>query len=122
MRGEAEEEGAEAESPPPMPAFGYASQHPSDLSPSHSRSYQELRPAHGAPLARDMQTYEHLEQSLFKPECSTDGAYLRGRSPGAPPSPEPERRERDDYPLHYQYTPAPPPPPYSHDHHHHQDS
>ncbi|CAH0723045.1 unnamed protein product, partial [Brenthis ino] len=115
-----------AESPPPLP-FGYAPGG-GGLSPSHSRSYQELRPAHAhTPHARDMQTYAHIEETLFKTSPvvsagggSTDGAYLRGRSPELSPSPE----RRDDYrTLHYEpYTPAPPPPPpYTHDHHHHVD-
>ena len=113
-----------ADSPPPL-GFGYAPE-----SPSHSRSYQELRPAHAhaahahAPHARDMQAYAHIEEALFKapgagaaPGGSTDGAYLRGRSPELSPSPE----RRDDYrALHYEpYAPAPPP--YTHDHHHHVD-
>lgn len=122
----ADAEGGREDSPPPLPAFGYAHPHPSDLSPSHSRSYQELRPAAAgpAPHARDMQAYAHLEDALFKPAPApaagppgcTDGAYLRGRSPDLSPSPE----RRDDYRLHYEYAP-PPPPPYSHDHHHHAD-
>ncbi|XP_047029123.1 transcription factor BCFI-like isoform X6 [Helicoverpa zea] len=104
----AEGSGGDAESPPPLPAFGYA---PGALSPSHSRSYQELRPAH----ARDMQAYAHLEE-VFKPGGgSTDGAYLRRSSPDLSPSPE----RRDDFRAHYDYAPAPPP--YSHDHHHHVD-
>ncbi|XP_049698270.2 transcription factor BCFI isoform X6 [Helicoverpa armigera] len=104
----AEGSGGDAESPPPLPAFGYA---PGALSPSHSRSYQELRPAH----ARDMQAYAHLEE-VFKPGGgSTDGAYLRRSSPDLSPSPE----RRDDFRAHYEYAPAPPP--YSHDHHHHVD-
>lgn len=129
--GEAEAEGDGAErgrEDSPTPAFGYAHPHPSDLSPSHSRSYQELRPAAAgpaplapqphAPHARDMQAYAHLEDALFKPAPGagaapgcTDGAYLRGRSPDLSPSPE----RRDDYRLHYEYAP----PPYSHEHHHH---
>ncbi|XP_052750125.1 transcription factor BCFI-like isoform X3 [Galleria mellonella] len=119
--GEAEcggEGGGEAESPPPMAPFGYA--HPGNLSPSHSRSYQELRPA--AAHGRDMQTYTHFDESLFKPAPapaaaagggSTDGMYLRGRSPELSPSPE---QRRDDY-RHYEAYPAPPA--YSHEHHHH---
>lgn len=112
--GEAECGAGDADSPPPL-AYGYA---PGGLSPSHSRSYQELRPA---PHSRDMQTYAHLEEALFKPAAlagSTDGAYLRGRSPELSPSPE----RRDDYrALHYEpYAPAQPPP-YTHDHHHHID-
>ncbi|CAB3220052.1 unnamed protein product [Arctia plantaginis] len=104
--------GAEtADSPPPLPPFGYA---PGDVSPSHSRSYQELRPAHaaGAAHARDMQAYAHLEEALFK-GGSTDGAYMRRSSPD---SPSPERR--DEYSVvHYEpYTPQPPP--YAHEHHH----
>lgn len=109
--GEAECGAGDADSPPPL--YGYA---PGGLSPSHSRSYQELRPA---PHARDMQTYAHLEEALFKPALgSTDGAYLRGRSPDLSPSPE----RRDDYrQLHYEpYAPAQPPP-YTHEHHHHVD-
>ncbi|XP_063836457.1 transcription factor GATA-6-like isoform X4 [Ostrinia nubilalis] len=109
------EGGGDAESPPPLPPFGYA--HAGAPSPSHSRSYQELRPAANA---RDMHAYAHLEEALFKPPSgagSTDGAYLRGRSPG--PSPSPERR--DDYRGPYDAYAAPPPPPYSHDHHHHID-
>ncbi|KAJ8733587.1 hypothetical protein PYW07_014138 [Mythimna separata] len=113
--GEAEcgAEGSGAESPPRLPPLGYA--HPA-LSPSHSRSYQELRPA--AAHARDMQAYAHLEE-VFKPGTpgSTDGAYLRRSSPDLSPSPE----RRDDF-RHYEgYAPAPQPPPYSHDHHHHVD-
>ncbi|XP_032516965.1 transcription factor BCFI-like isoform X2 [Danaus plexippus] len=115
---------AGADSPPP-PSFGYAPGE--ELSPSHSRSYQELRPApaHAHPHAthaRDMQAYAHLEESLFKPAGgSTDGAYLRGRSPR--PTPSPERRE-DYRSLHYETyagAPPPPPPPYTHEHHHHVD-
>ncbi|XP_026485198.1 transcription factor BCFI-like isoform X2 [Vanessa tameamea] len=123
--GEAECGAGDAESPPPL-SFGYAPGG-GGLSPSHSRSYQELRPAHAHTThARDMQTYAHLEEALFKPTAglpstggSTDGAYLRGRSPELSPSPE----RREDYrTLHYEpYAPAPPPPPYSHDHHHHVD-
>ncbi|CAH0600125.1 unnamed protein product [Chrysodeixis includens] len=118
--GEAEcgaEGSGDAESPPPLPPFGYA--HPGALSPSHSRSYQELRPA---AHARDMQAYAHLEE-VFKPGTpgagSTDGVYLRRSSPDLSPSPE----RRDDFrAVHYdQYPPAPAPPPYSHDHHHHVD-
>ncbi|XP_030041091.1 transcription factor BCFI isoform X2 [Manduca sexta] len=110
--------GGEAESPPPLP-YGYAPG--GGLSPSHPRSYQELRPAAHAAHARDMQTYAHLEESLFKSSgtpgtpcaASTDGVYLRGRSPE--PSPSPERR--DDYrQVHYDQYSAPPP--YSHEHHH----
>ncbi|XP_073949558.1 uncharacterized protein isoform X5 [Choristoneura fumiferana] len=111
--------GGEAESPPPLPAFGYA--HQGGLSPSHSRSYQELRPA--AAHGRDMQTYTHLEETLFKPPAgaagSTDGVvFIRGRSPDLSPSPE----HPDDYrPMHYEpYTPGPPPA-YAHGHHHHAD-
>ncbi|XP_048006454.1 transcription factor GATA-5-like isoform X4 [Leguminivora glycinivorella] len=111
--------GGEAESPPPLPAFGYA--HQGGLSPSHSRSYQELRPA---AHARDMQTYPHLEETLFKPAgtpASTDGGsvLIFRRSPEMSPSPE----RRDDYrSVHpYEaYTPGPPPA-YAHDHHHHVD-
>ncbi|XP_063634115.1 GATA-binding factor 1-A-like isoform X3 [Cydia splendana] len=111
--------GGEAESPPPLPAFGYA--HQGGLSPSHSRSYQELRPA---AHARDMQTYPHLEETLFKPAgtpSSTDGGsvLIFRRSPEMSPSPE----RRDDYrSVHpYEaYTPGPPPA-YAHDHHHHVD-
>ncbi|CAH2099372.1 unnamed protein product [Euphydryas editha] len=119
---EAESGAGDAESPPPL-SYGYA---PGGLSPSHSRSYQELRPAHAhAPHARDMQTYAHLEETLFKPATamqsagSTDGAYLRGRSPEMSPSPE----RRDEYrTLHYDpYAPSQPPPPYTHEHHHHVD-
>ncbi|XP_047541267.1 transcription factor GATA-5-like isoform X3 [Vanessa atalanta] len=123
--GEAECGAGDAESPPPL-SFGYAPGG-GGLSPSHSRSYQELRPAHAHTThARDMQTYAHLEEALFKPTAglpstggSTDGAYLRGRSPELSPSPE----RREDYrTLHYEpYAPAPPPPPYTHDHHHHVD-
>lgn len=120
----AEGGGGEAESPPPLPPFGYA--HPGNLSPSHSRSYQELRPA--AAHARDMHAYNtHLDETLFKPAPagsgasagSTDGVYLRGRSPELSPSPE----RRDDYrAVHYDtYAPPPPPPPYTHEHHHHID-
>lgn len=110
----AEGSGGDAESPPRLPPFGYA--HPA-LSPSHSRSYQELRPA---AHARDMQTYAHLEE-VFKPGTpgaagSTDGVYLRRSSPEL--SPEPERR--DDFRHYEPYAPAAPPP-YSHDHHHHVD-
>ncbi|CAH0600123.1 unnamed protein product [Chrysodeixis includens] len=120
FEGEAEcgaEGSGDAESPPPLPPFGYA--HPGALSPSHSRSYQELRPA---AHARDMQAYAHLEE-VFKPGTpgagSTDGVYLRRSSPDLSPSPE----RRDDFrAVHYdQYPPAPAPPPYSHDHHHHVD-
>uniref|UniRef100_A0A2H1WSA1 SFRICE_017267 n=1 Tax=Spodoptera frugiperda TaxID=7108 RepID=A0A2H1WSA1_SPOFR len=113
----AEGSGGDAESPPPLPAFGYAH---GALSPSHSRSYQELRPA--AAHARDMQAYAHLEE-VFKPGTpaapgSTDGVYLRRSSPDLSPSPE----RRDDFRAHYEpYTPAPAPPAYSHDHHHHVD-
>ncbi|XP_053602068.1 transcription factor BCFI-like isoform X4 [Plodia interpunctella] len=101
--------GQQGESPPPLPPFVYA-----HMSPSHSRSYQELRPA--AAHARDMQAYAHLEEALFKPGAgSTDGLYLRGRSPELSPSPE----RRDDYrTVHYEtYPPAPPT--YAHEHHHH---
>ncbi|KAH9642942.1 hypothetical protein HF086_006666 [Spodoptera exigua] len=117
----AEGSGGDAESPPPLPPFGYA--HPGALSPSHSRSYQELRPA--AAHARDMQAYAHLEE-VFKPGSaapaapagSTDGVYLRRSSPDLSPSPE----RRDDFRAHYEpYTPAPAPPAYAHDHHHHVD-
>lgn len=101
-----------AESPPRLPPLGYAH---AGLSPSHSRSYQELRPAAAAAHARDMQAYAHLEE-VFKPgtpASSTDGAYLRRSSPDLSPSPE----RRDDF-RHYEgYAP----PPYSHDHHHHVD-
>ncbi|XP_075979508.1 uncharacterized protein LOC142978805 isoform X2 [Anticarsia gemmatalis] len=110
-----------ADSPPPLPTFGYAP----GLSPSHSRSYQELRPAHAAAAvaahARDMQAYAHLEEALFK-GGSTDGSYLRRSSPDLSPSPE----RRDDYAHYEPYAhpahPAHPahsqPPPYTHDHHH----
>ncbi|KAJ8735166.1 hypothetical protein PYW08_014416 [Mythimna loreyi] len=115
FEGEAEcgAEGSGAESPPRLPPLGYA--HPA-LSPSHSRSYQELRPA--AAHARDMQAYAHLEE-VFKPGTpgSTDGAYLRRSSPDLSPSPE----RRDDFRHYETYAPAPQPPPYSHDHHHHVD-
>ncbi|XP_072935483.1 uncharacterized protein [Epargyreus clarus] len=123
IKGEAEYGAAGAggaDSPSPLP-FGYA---PGGLSPSHSRSYQELRPAPAQPHAahaRDMQTYVHFEETLFKPAPaagSTDGAYLRGRSPELSPSPE---RRDDCRALHYEpYTPAAPPP-YTHEHHHHVD-
>lgn len=118
------EGGGEAESPPPLPPFGYA--HPGALSPSHSRSYQELRPAANA---RDMHAYAHLEEALFKPASaasggsagSTDGVYLRGRSPEL--SPSPERRDEYRVAVHYDAyaAPPPPPPPYTHEHHHHID-
>lgn len=104
--------GGAAESPPPLPTFGYAH---GEVSPSHSRSYQELRPAHAAAAAhaRDMQAYAHLEEALFK-GGSTDGAYLRRSSPDLSPSPE----RRDDYPVVHYEPYAPQPPPYSHEHHH----
>ncbi|XP_013197013.1 transcription factor BCFI isoform X2 [Amyelois transitella] len=106
----AESAGGQPESPPPLPPFVYA-----HMSPSHSRSYQELRPA--AAHARDMQAYAHLDEALFKPGGgSTDGLYLRGRSPDLTPSPE----HRDDYrAVHYETYPAPST--YAHEHHHHID-
>ncbi|GBP77075.1 hypothetical protein EVAR_61077_1 [Eumeta japonica] len=100
--------------PPPLPPFSYAhggaGAGGGPHSPSHSRSYQELRPAGGAGAvasqARDMAAphYAHLDEPLFKHETrvyspsgpplpahhTTDGAYLaRGRSSGSP-SPTPE--------------------------------
>ncbi|XP_047506769.1 transcription factor GATA-4-like isoform X4 [Pieris napi] len=69
-----------------------------------ARSYEELRP----PVARDMQTYAHLEEALFK----AGGEYMH-RSPDLTPSPE--RREDSYRTMHYEpYSPPPAPPPYHH--------
>ncbi|CAK1541376.1 unnamed protein product [Leptosia nina] len=99
-----EERGQCAESPPAPQAHGWAG------SPAQAqRSYEELRP----PVVRDMQTYAHLEEALFKPGT---GEYLPRRSPELSPSPEQRDREPAQYrTLHYEpYSPAPP---YHHEHH-----
>ncbi|XP_059056071.1 uncharacterized protein LOC131849951 [Achroia grisella] len=80
-RGSCGEEGS-AESPPPLASFGYAP----PLSPSHSRSYQELRPAAAPALARDMQAYAHLEEALFKPAAGGGVALLDGNGASKAPN------------------------------------